>query len=151
MMPALKAYVPSTARQKRMVSYGWIPGPYRAVRTKFLVWEQLVQALECDVTGALGHIPLGISASQVENFMGPTWGPPGPCRPQVGPISASWTLLLGDWPNVSRTIPWLTVTVTVPHSTFLHHCFLALVDSVDEEPDRFPYDSKQLLWCFSLN
>ena len=28
-------------------------------------------------------------------FMGPTWGPPGPCRPQMGPMLAAWTLLSG--------------------------------------------------------
>ena len=25
--------------------------------------------------------------------MGPTWGPPGSCRPQMGPMLAPWTLL----------------------------------------------------------
>ena len=28
-------------------------------------------------------------------FMGPTWGPPGACRPQVGPMLAPWILLSG--------------------------------------------------------
>ena len=27
--------------------------------------------------------------------MGPTWGPPGSCRPQIGPMLAPWTLLSG--------------------------------------------------------
>ena len=27
--------------------------------------------------------------------MGPTWGPPGPCRSQMGPMLAPWTLLSG--------------------------------------------------------
>ena len=27
--------------------------------------------------------------------MGPTWGPPGSCRPQMGPMLAQWTLLSG--------------------------------------------------------
>ena len=26
--------------------------------------------------------------TQIAMFMGPTWGPPGSCRPQVGPILA---------------------------------------------------------------
>ena len=34
-------------------------------------------------------------ASQIAKFMGPTWGPPGSCRPQVGPMLAPWTLLSG--------------------------------------------------------
>ena len=27
--------------------------------------------------------------------MGPTWGPPGSCRPQMGPMLVTWTLLSG--------------------------------------------------------
>ena len=30
--------------------------------------------------------------------MGPTWGPPGPCRPQMGPMLAPWTLPSGRLP-----------------------------------------------------
>ena len=33
--------------------------------------------------------------SQIAKFMGPTWGPPGTCRPQMGPMWAPWTLLSG--------------------------------------------------------
>ena len=35
------------------------------------------------------------SDSQITKFMGPTWGPPGSCRPQMGPMLAPWTLLSG--------------------------------------------------------
>ena len=43
--------------------------------------------------------------TQIAKIMGPTWGPPGSCRPQMGPMLAPWTLLLGyscywRWP------PW---------------------------------------------
>ena len=37
-----------------------------------------------------------LQATQIAKFMGPTWGPPGSCRPQMGPILAPWTLLSGD-------------------------------------------------------
>ena len=33
--------------------------------------------------------------SQIAKFMGPTWDPPGSCRPQIGPMLAPWTLLSG--------------------------------------------------------
>ena len=33
--------------------------------------------------------------SQITKFMGPTWGPPGSCRPQMGPMLAPGTLLSG--------------------------------------------------------
>ena len=35
---------------------------------------------------------------QIARFMGSTWGPPGSCRPQMGPMLAPWTLL-------SETLP----------------------------------------------
>ena len=33
--------------------------------------------------------------SQIAKFMGPIWGPPGSCRPQMGPMLTTWTLLSG--------------------------------------------------------
>ena len=36
--------------------------------------------------------------TQIAKFMGPTWGPPGSCRPQMGPMLAPWTLLSGYTP-----------------------------------------------------
>ena len=33
--------------------------------------------------------------SEIAKFMGPTWGPPGSCRSQMGPVLAPWTLLSG--------------------------------------------------------
>ena len=32
--------------------------------------------------------------TQIAKFMGPTWGPPGSCRPQMGPMNLAWTLAL---------------------------------------------------------
>ena len=37
---------------------------------------------------------LSMVQSQIA-FMGPTWGPPGSCRPQMGPMLAPWALLSG--------------------------------------------------------
>ena len=31
--------------------------------------------------------------TQIAKFMGPTWGPPGSCQPQMGPMLAPWNLL----------------------------------------------------------
>ena len=33
--------------------------------------------------------------TQIAKFMGPTWGPSGSSRPQMGPMLAPWTLLSG--------------------------------------------------------
>ena len=35
------------------------------------------------------------TVSHIAKFMGPTWGSPGSCRPQMSPMLAQWTLLLG--------------------------------------------------------
>ena len=43
--------------------------------------------------------PIPCCTPQREKFMGmmgPTWGPPGPCRPQMDPMLAPWTLLSGS-------------------------------------------------------
>ena len=39
--------------------------------------------------------------SQIAKFMRPTWGPPGSCRPQMGPMLAPWTFLTGFVPLIS--------------------------------------------------
>ena len=38
-----------------------------------------------------------VSTSKIAKSMRPTWGPPGSCRPQMGPMLAPWTLLSGSW------------------------------------------------------
>ena len=38
--------------------------------------------------------------SHIAKFMEPTWGPPGSCRTQMGPMLAPWTLLSG----ISRSL-----------------------------------------------
>ena len=48
--------------------------------------------------------------SQIAKFMGPTWGPPGSCRPQMDPILAPWTLLSGFLSNNGLgLLPWTTI------------------------------------------
>ena len=41
-------------------------------------------------------LPLSREYTQIAKFMGPTWGPPGSCRPLMGPMSAPRTLLPGQ-------------------------------------------------------
>ena len=40
--------------------------------------------------------------SQIARFIGPTWGPPGSCRSQMGPMLATWTLLSGSILSVKK-------------------------------------------------
>ena len=52
-------------------------------------------------------------------FMGPTWGPSGADRTQVGPMLAPWTLLSGTW--TGRCQPVLVGPVNVSHEITLIH------------------------------
>ena len=40
--------------------------------------------------------------TQIAKLMGPTWGPAGSCRPQMGPMLAPWTLLSRYIPHIRR-------------------------------------------------
>ena len=40
-----------------------------------------------------------LSTTQIARFMGPTWGPYGSCRSQMGPMLAPWTFLSGYLPH----------------------------------------------------
>ena len=52
--------------------------------------------------------------TQIAKFMGPTRGPPGSCRPQMGPMAVPWTLLSG---HMSRT--WPTRKVSINYSVWM--------------------------------
>ena len=46
---------------------------------------------------------------QITKFIGPTWGPPGSCRPQMGFMLAPWALWLGMiWLSILSCYKWLT-------------------------------------------
>ena len=50
----------------------------------------------CERNPPVTRIPL-TRATLIARFMGPTWGPSGADRTQVGPMLAPWTLLSGQW------------------------------------------------------
>ena len=60
-------------------------------------WETALQQHCLSLAGCKPRISPVVarpaSSSQIARFMGPTWGPPGSCQPQMGPILAPWTLL----------------------------------------------------------
>ena len=53
----------------------------------FLENETMYSTCSCIHSWADDRIP------QMAKFTGPTWGPHGSCRPQMGPMFPSWTLL----------------------------------------------------------
>ena len=61
-------------------------------RLPYLWWWQQQQAMA--TVRQCGHIII-----LIVKFMGPTWGPSGSARTQVGPMSAPWTLLSGNIPD----------------------------------------------------
>ena len=83
-------------------------------------------------------------ATQIARFMGPTWGPPGSFRPQMGPMLAPWTLL-SRYLSIPRSLvlteaidlPWplphLEMFVFTPdrwdnvrsHNGYVEECFIS--------------------------
>ena len=70
---------------------GYIFRELNAWFNKWYTWQWMNGA--CWKSGEAAAEPW--VGSQIAKFMGPTWGPPGSCRPQMGPMLAPWTLLLG--------------------------------------------------------
>ena len=57
------------------------------------------------------------SCSQIARFIGPTWGPPGSCRPQMGPSTLLSGLLLTYKPQTTVNI---CATVVAVHTALMH-------------------------------
>ena len=53
----------------------------------------IVMVIQCNVNMVDPHFCN--KCSQIVKFMGPTWGPPGSCRPQMGPMLPHFALLWG--------------------------------------------------------
>ena len=112
--------------------------------------------------------------TQIAKFMWPTRGPPGSCRPQIGPMLAPWTLLSGecfiwpviqlfvqqivqaesnaphDWPFMTRFPKWRAgnverVTISLQHLiNMMYGCF-ALKQSHIISMNRRSYETKSSL------
>ena len=70
--------------------------------------------------------------------MGPTWGPPGSCRPQMGPILAPWTLLSGKFSDQWKYGYCQTYLKTWKKNKEIVSIF---VDTVSTEPPEGPAPS----------
>ena len=77
--------------------------------------------------------------TQITNFMGLTWGPPGSCQPQMGPVLAPWTLLSGKlisyyiyiWVPGYLKSPWIRYLLGSP-GTSLFSCEKQIDGSVSD-------------------
>ena len=92
--------------------------------------------------------------SQIATFIGPTWGPPRSCQPQMGHLLAPWTLLSGMISVLSQSLLCciryyvdldcvITTPYCIPHiqgnykCTYFIRCQMIM----------FPYnDSYHLFW-----
>ena len=62
--------------------------------------------------------PMGFSIlvrTQIAKFIGPTWGPPGSCWPQMGPMLAPWTLLSGKISYIEKALWSITTWHCMQH------------------------------------
>ena len=69
-----------------------ITGPH------YFLTAQIILLLKC-----IRQTASNISTSLIATFMGPTWGPSGADRTQVGPMLAPWTLLSGMFGSETMT------------------------------------------------
>ena len=79
--------------------------PYNKNRLRH-TWQTLLTVItDSCCSGVMSHF-------QITKFMGPTWGSPGFCRAQMGPMLAPWTL-----PSGLSWITWQhgdTICLSVP-------------------------------------
>ena len=75
--------------------------------------------------------------------MGPTWGPPGSCRPQVGPMTAPWTLLSGTLP-LCPTDPEYKPS----HTRCRHYVTCAFINYMEWHDDVIKWKHFPRYWPF---
>ena len=79
----------------------WLGGPRWCPHDIMKLWSKLIQVIAPSHYLNLDVPPKRLvqwhsdEVTQIAKFMGPTWGPPGSWRPQMGPMLAPWTLLSG--------------------------------------------------------
>ena len=95
------------------------------------------------------------SSSQIARFLGPTWGPPGSCWPQDGPMLAPGTLLSGRlFPHcVCRR--YLSHMPPVVSDNPPRPLFLFWITSVTTKTSAYtshtPFETLGLIWTFCFH
>ena len=87
---------------------------------------------------------LNIMPAQIAKFMGPTWGPPGSCQPQMGSMLAPWTLLslwrsIGFWGHQANCSKVL-ITYVEHICVFVHNTLLWRHNGRDGVSNNQPHD-----------
>ena len=85
--------VKSTQNATKCKPHAWILGSTLGPYIKQVYMDQVTELwLSC----YLLLLSIDSKTTQIAKFMGPTWGSPGSCRPQIGPILIPSTLLSGQ-------------------------------------------------------
>ena len=74
--------------------------PWTLLSGHFNSTFQRSRYMDTDMDVLLAHWKFNsfaVRSTEIAKFMGPTWGPPGSCGPQMGPMLAPWTLLSGHF------------------------------------------------------
>ena len=67
--------------------------------------------------------PAQTNATQITKFMGPTWGPPGSCRPQMGPCWPHEPCYLGKHNKpipIARCLGYTVIRISASDDTACH-------------------------------
>ena len=128
------------------------------VNRKRRVIPQHINNVFTSVWHGLSSRTMWCQPSQIARFMGPTWGPPRSCRPQMGPIAmlAPWTLLsglqhpMGHEHNQNQEFIMLTTLSSLAVSEFVqtHHKKLCTLNPL--APGRSKCDFKNVFFNLDL-
>ena len=106
-------------------------------------WDKMIVALQYRSK----HSSTGTVGTLMARFMGPTWGPSGTDRTQVGPMLAPWTLLSGESSTKTDTHILSThstsfenaVLKTSVHLRLICHDFISMIGYWDDSSRTVPY------------
>ena len=74
----------------------WLPMQLEGITLLIPIFQECILSDRSIWGEEIHSVEIGIfKTTQIARFMGPTWDPPGSCRPQVGPMLTPWTLLSG--------------------------------------------------------
>ena len=104
----------------------------------FVPWTNLRLRRKC-------HFQYSFRAAQIARFTWPTWGPPGSCRPQVGPMLAPWPLLswwcyqsraglrvFNEFGKISHASMRAVVMPTLPSLASLHNVLITISGATND-------------------
>ena len=93
---------------------------------------------------------LYILTTQIARSMGPTWGPPGSCRSQMGPMLVPWTLLSGYISRNSTQLALWCVCCVFGTCWFVHMLTEPLfTHRTDVLPQNLLKYRSREIWCYN--